>query len=142
MRPAAVYIQLCCHMKRPACISAQLWHPDRYHIQQLLLKIIKCVLRSCVLLGLSLSVGDSSVAAVSTVRNLGAHLFTHMEMTVNTSNVVKPCYFQLDHIARIGRYLPRKTTERVVNAPVTSRLDYCNSLMHACMVPHNTLLAN
>ena len=39
------------------------------------------------LLGLSLTVGDASVAAVSTVRNFGAHLTTHMEMTVNTSTL-------------------------------------------------------
>ena len=82
------------------------------------------------LLGLSLTVGDVSVAAVSTVRNLGAHFTSHMEMTVNTSNIVKSCYFQLHHIARLNRYLPRKTKERVVNALVTSRLGYCNSLMH------------
>ena len=36
------------------------------------------------LLGLSLTVGDASVAAVFTVRNLDAHLTTHMEMTVNS----------------------------------------------------------
>ena len=72
------------------------------------------------LLGLSLTVGDASVAAVSTVRNLGADLTTHMDMTVNTSNIVKSCYFQLHHITRFNRYLPRKTKERVVNAPVTS----------------------
>ena len=82
------------------------------------------------LLGLSLAVGDTSVAAVSTVRNFGAHLTTHMEVTVNTSSIVKSCHFQLHHIARISRYLPRKSTERVVNALVTSRLDYCNSRMH------------
>ena len=82
------------------------------------------------LLGLSLAGGDASVAAVSTARNLGANPTTHIEVTVNNSNIVKSCYFQLQHIARISRYLPRKTKEWVVNALVTSRLDYCNSLMH------------
>ena len=43
---------------------------------------------------------------------------------------MKSRYFQLHHIARISRYPSRKSKERVVNALVTSRLDYCNSLMH------------
>ena len=72
------------------------------------------------LLGLSLTVGDASVAAVSTVRSLGTHLTTDMEMTVNTSNIVKSCCFQLHHVTRISRYLPRKTKEWVVNELVTS----------------------
>ena len=62
--------------------------------------------------------------------HVGTHLTTHVELTVNTSNTVKSCYFQLHLIARISRYLPRKAKERVVNALVISRLDYCNSLMH------------
>ena len=56
------------------------------------------------LLGHSLTVDDASVAAVSTVRNLGAYLTTHMEMTVNTFNIVKSCYFQLHYIVGFNRY--------------------------------------
>ena len=58
------------------------------------------------LLGPSVTGGDASVAAVSTVRNLGAHLPTHVEMAANTSNIVKSCYFQLHLIARFKTYLP------------------------------------
>lgn len=80
--------------------------------------------------GLSITVGGISVAAVSQVRNLGAILDSHMEMTTNTSLIVKACYFHLHHIAKINKYLPRKTKERVVNAMVTSRIDYCNALLY------------
>ena len=117
-----------------ACITEiKHWMTQNYpKMNDQKIKFLPIVPRSAqhLLLGLSLTVGDASVATVSMVRNLGAHLTTHMEMTVNTSNIVKSYYFQLHHIARFNRYLPRKTKERVVNALVTSRLDYCKALMH------------
>ena len=91
------------------------------------------------LLGLSVTVGNASVATVSMVRNLGDHLTTHMEMIFHTSNIVKSCYFScITSLKSAGTYLARKTKERVVNALVTFRLDYCYSLM----VPHSTISTN
>ena len=37
--------------------------------------------------------------------------------------------FEVRNISQIIRYLTRPTTERVVNALITSKLDYCNSLL-------------
>ena len=39
--------------------------------------------------------------------------------------------FHIHHIGQINKFLPRQTRERVVNALVASRLDYCNSLLYA-----------
>ena len=38
--------------------------------------------------------------------------------------------FYLRNIYHISRFLPRPTKERVVNAIITSRLDYCNALLY------------
>ena len=53
-----------------------------------------------------------------------------MNMSHNTSEIVRCCYFHIHHIGQINKFLPRQTRERVVNALVTSRLDYSNSLLY------------
>ena len=40
------------------------------------------------------------------------------------------CAFLLRHINQVSRYLPTTTKEHVVNAIITSGLDYCNSLLY------------
>ncbi len=80
--------------------------------------------------GVTVRVGDALVPAATSVRNLGAHLDRHLDMTTHVSMVISSCYLQLWHIRQINKYLPRKTRERVVNALVTPRIDYCNSLLH------------
>ncbi len=42
--------------------------------------------------------------------------------------VVKSCFFQIRSIARLKPILSRKDLEKVINAFVLSRLDYCNVL--------------
>ena len=79
---------------------------------------------------LSISVGGALIQAVDKVKNLGVYLDNHMNMSANTSEIVRCCYFHIHHIGQINKFLPRQTRERVVNALVTSRLDYCNSLLY------------
>ena len=51
-------------------------------------------------------------------------------MSHNVAILVKSCYFHMYHIGQIWKILPRKTIERVVNAMITSRIDYCNALLY------------
>ena len=51
-------------------------------------------------------------------------------VSANTSEIVRCCYYHIHHIGQINKFLPRSTRERVVNALVTSRLDYCNSMLY------------
>ena len=39
-------------------------------------------------------------------------------------------FYQLQNIARIGKYLSHKTTEFLVRAFVSLKLDFCNSLLY------------
>ena len=79
---------------------------------------------------LRISVGGALIPAVDKVKNLGVYLDNHMNMSANTSETVRCWYFHIHHIGQINKFLPRQTRERVVNALVTSRLDYCNSLLY------------
>ena len=54
-----------------------------------------------------------------------------MSMSKQVNNIVKSCYFHIRNIARIRKYLSFKSCEILVQAFVISRLDYCNSLLHA-----------
>ena len=47
----------------------------------------------------------------------------------HVSNVCRSINFILYSIGKIRKYLDRPTVEKLVNATITSRLDYCNSLM-------------
>ena len=44
------------------------------------------------------------------------------------------CSLHLRHINKMSRYLPMATKEGVVNAIITPRLDYCNSLLYGSSV--------
>ena len=79
--------------------------------------------------GLRVRVGSDYVAAVRHVKNIGVYLDSHLDMTTQVSRTISTCSFHMRNIAQMLRYLTRPTTERVVNALITSRLDYCNSLL-------------
>ena len=75
-------------------------------------------------------IGDDIVTAATTVRNLGVHFDHHLDMNSHTSHVISACSYHLRNINHISRYLPTTTKERVINALITSRIDYCNSLLY------------
>ena len=51
-------------------------------------------------------------------------------MKKQVSQTISACSFYLRNINQISRFLPIPTKERVVNAIITSRLDYCNALLY------------
>ncbi len=79
--------------------------------------------------GLRVCVGSDYVTAVHHVKNLGVYFDRHLDMTTQVSRTISTCSLHMRNISQIIRYLTRPTTERVVNALITSRLDYCNSLL-------------
>ena len=51
-----------------------------------------------------------------------------MERQVNA--ITKACYYQLRKLGKIRRFLTTDTCRTLVNATITSRLDYANSLLY------------
>ena len=84
-----------------------------------------------------LSVGDSSVERSLLVRNLGFLFDENFTMQKQISAVCKTAYFHLRNIARIGKYLSESAAQSLVHAFVSSRIDYCNSLLSG--LPKNLL---
>ena len=54
-----------------------------------------------------------------------------MEQHIN--NICKTAYFHIFNIGKIRRYLTQEAAEQIVHAFITSKLDYCNSLL--CGLP-------
>ena len=84
-----------------------------------------------------LSVGDSSVERSLLVRKLSFLFDENFTMQKQISAVCKTAYFHLRNIARIRKYLSESAAQSLVHAFVSSRIDYCNSLLSG--LPKNLL---
>ena len=61
--------------------------------------------------------------------NLGV-VFDDTMSDILLIDVCKSSFYHLRNISRIRKYLISEATEMVVHAFVTSKLDYCNSLLY------------
>ena len=73
--------------------------------------------------------GDVTVEASTSVRNLGAYIDSDMSMTTHINHLVRTCFYNLRRIKHIRRFITTKTAILLVNSFVISRVDYCNSLL-------------
>ena len=74
-------------------------------------------------------VGEAVVIPSKCVRNLGGDLDEDLSMVNHVRSVVKSVNFHIRRIGKIRRYLDSETCAKVINATVTSRLDYHNGLL-------------
>ena len=81
-------------------------------------------------LDISIKVGDQYISpSDDPPKNLGVIFYSTCSLRDHVANVCRSINFNLYSIGRIRKYLDRPTVEKLVNATITSRLDYCNSLM-------------
>ena len=78
----------------------------------------------------SIQVGVDSIPASKSVTNLGVVLDGHYIMSHQVSEIIQSSTYKLRLINDISPKLTKSVAERVVNAMVTSNLDYCNSLLY------------
>ena len=78
----------------------------------------------------SITVGDSRVNAVQSVRNLGVILDSNLNMEQQVNAITKSCFYQIRNIGRIRQYITEEACKTLVQALVISRLDYGNALLH------------
>ena len=65
------------------------------------------------------------------VRDLGVYLDSELSMEHNISTVVRACFFHFRCFKSIRRILGAEVTSGLVSAFVTTRMDYCNSILAA-----------
>ena len=78
----------------------------------------------------NLTVGNSCISpSTDVIRNLGAWFHVSFTMSTHIKKTCKTGFFYLHNISRIRKLLTQEITENLIHAFVTSRLDYCNSLL-------------
>jgi hypothetical protein len=73
--------------------------------------------------------GVNIAAQSNAVRNLGVMFDRGMTMSSQVNNITKSANYQLVNIGRARKMLTTEATKLAVHTLVTSRLDYCNSLL-------------
>ena len=80
--------------------------------------------------GIKIKIGEETLIASSSVRNLGVVMDCIFNMEAHITSVCQACYFHLRNIGTIRRYLTVDTALQIIHSFVTSKLDYCNSLLY------------
>ena len=73
----------------------------------------------------------NSISPIDTVKNLGVTLDSGNTFTSHITYMRQPeCYYHLKDLRCICKFLSVETTALLVNSMISSRLDYCNSLLY------------
>lgn len=84
-------------------------------------------------------VSNEVISPSSSARNTGILFHSNMSMEPLFTAVAKSAFYHLRNIpvSRIRKYISFHTTEILMHALVTSRLDFCHSLLYG--IPQNVL---
>ncbi len=78
----------------------------------------------------SLNCGHDIIIPSDLVRNIGVIFDKNMTMIPQINSICKGAFYHLRNIGRIRKFLTSKSTEMLVHAFISSKLDYCNSLFY------------
>ena len=79
----------------------------------------------------SLTISESIISpSTEPLRNLGAWLDCHFNLNFKITKTCRSAFFHLHNIRHIRKYLIIESAEKLIHAFITSRLDYCNSLLY------------
>ena len=78
---------------------------------------------------LELILGDFTIPASTSVKNLGVSLDCSLNMSHHISSVCKTVNFHIRNLWRIRRFITQSACHHAVRSLVLSRLDYANSLL-------------
>ena len=78
----------------------------------------------------SLNIDGSLVNTSTRIRNLGVIFDPTLTFLPHVNHVTKTAFFHLRNIARLRPSLTPSAAETLIHAFISSRLDYCNSILH------------
>ena len=80
----------------------------------------------------SLRVATATITPVSSVRNLGLDSWFDSKLTIAIyiSKTCNSAFYYLYNLVRIRKYLSKDNTKTLIHAFISSRVDYCNSVLY------------
>jgi hypothetical protein len=78
----------------------------------------------------SINIGSSYISPSKSARDLGAIIDDEMQLKSHVQNICRSASFGIYKIGQLRKYLDKKSTERLVHAFVSSKLDFNNSLLY------------
>ena len=86
----------------------------------------------------SLIVGEYEVfPSDEAIRNLGVWIDNTFTLSAHITKTWKGAFYHLHNIRCMRKYLDRDSTEKLIHAFVTRRLDYCNGILYG--LPSNLI---
>ena len=76
----------------------------------------------------SITIGDTVIKPLESIRNLGSWFDAHMRMNVHIGKICSKAFRGLYNIRQIRIILTVQSTKTLIHAFVPSHLDYCNTL--------------
>ncbi len=80
--------------------------------------------------GLQLSIGHTIIEPSTSCRNLGVMFDDEMNFECQIRSICRAANLHLRNISAVRPFLTESAAEQLVHAFITSRLDYCNSLLY------------
>ena len=79
---------------------------------------------------MQLSIEQEHIISSNSCKSIGVKLENHFTTDTQITSLCNFAYFHLRNISAIRDLLPTSATEQLIHSLVTSRLDYCNSLVY------------
>ena len=76
----------------------------------------------------SIKIGNDTISAVPSVRNLGVHFDKELKWTVHINRLTSNLYHILRKVAHVQHLFNEDATKTIIQALVLSKIDYCNSI--------------
>ena len=92
--------------------------------------IINSTPRTTVTLNYSLTFENCTLTPTSHIRNLGIIFDSQLKFDHHINHITRTAFFHLKNIARLRPSLTFSAAETLIHAFITSRLDYCNSILY------------
>jgi len=77
----------------------------------------------------SANIGGTDVSFKTSVKYLGIHIDQSLSLREQIGSVCRASFLEMRRLASIRQYLTQGATATLVNAFITSRLDYCNYVL-------------
>ena len=85
----------------------------------------------------SLMIGTESVSMSNSTTLLGVELDNTISLENHIRNTAKSCFFKLHNMFKIRKCITKEAAKTMVHSMMTSKLDYCNSILHG--LPDSTV---